>query len=126
MAGVLLIGVLLYLALIVLMIAAHWKIFSKAGKPGWAAIIPIYSTIVLLEIVRKPTWWFFMLFIPLVNIYFLIVIVNELSKAFGKSTGFTLGLIFLPFIFLPILGFGSAQYVYNQTNEMNEIGMPQA
>jgi len=89
-------------------------------------LIPIYSGIVLLEIVKKPTWWLFMLFIPLVNIYFAIVITNELAKSFGKTSGFTVGLIFLPFIFYPMLAFGDAKYIYNQTEEINEIGMAQA
>ena len=125
MGTVLLVMLFFYLAIVVLMIAAHWKVYTKADKPGWACIIPIYSAIVHLEIIRKPTWWVFMLLIPFVNIYFAIVMLNELSKAFGKSTGFTVGMIFLPFIFFPILGFGDAQYVYNQTNEMNDLGMPQ-
>ena len=125
MVGLLLILVLFYIALIALLIASHWKVFTKAGKPGWACLIPIYSGIVLLEIVRKPTWWFFMLLIPLVNIYYAVIIMNELSKAFGKTSGFTVGLIFLPFVFLPILGFGDAQYLYNQTDEINEIGNTQ-
>jgi hypothetical protein len=125
MVGFFMVLILIYLAVIVFLIAAQWKIFEKAGKPGWAAIIPIYSTIVLLEIIKKPTWWVFMLFIPLVNIYFAIVMVNELSKSFGKDVGFTLGLIFLPFIFYPILGFGSAQYILNPTEDLNEIGVSQ-
>jgi len=126
MAAILLIFVLLYLALIVLIIASHWKIFTKAGKPGWACLIPIYSAIVLLEIIKKPTWWIFMLLIPFVNIYYAIVMMNELSKSFGKSSGFTVGLIFLPFVFLPMLAFGDAKYIYNQTEEINEIGIIQA
>ncbi|MEW5677482.1 DUF5684 domain-containing protein [Flavobacterium enshiense] len=125
MGALLLILLLLILLPCLLLIASQWKIFTKAEKPGWACLIPIYSGIVLLEVIKKPTWWIFMFFIPLVNIYFAIVAVNELSKAFGKSTGFTLGLIFLPFIFYPILAFGSAQYVYIQTSEVNEIGTPQ-
>jgi len=102
---------ILYIAIIVLLIAAEWKIYTKAGKPGWAVIIPIYNIIVLLEIVGKPWWWIFLLLIPIVNIIFLIWIVNLLSLSFGKGTGFTLGLLFLGIIFYPILGFGSAEYV---------------
>lgn len=101
---------LLYLAIIVVLIAAQWKIFTKAGKPGWACIIPIYSTIVLLEIVGKPLWWILLLLIPIVNIVILIMVTNLLAKSFGKDVGFTIGLILLPFIFYPILGFGSATY----------------
>lgn len=125
MAAALLILVLVYLALIVLIVASQWKIFTKAGKPGWACIIPIYNAIVLLEIVKKPTWWFIMFFIPFVNIYYAIVLMNELSKSFGKDSGFTVGLILLPIVFLPILAFGDAEYIYNQMDEVNEIGTAQ-
>lgn len=114
---------LVYLAFIVFLIAAQWKIFEKAGKPGWACIIPIYNIIVTLEIVKKPTWWILMFLVPIANIVFAIMIANALSKAFGKDTGFTVGLIFLPFVFYPILGFGDAKYVLDPTNEMDEIGV---
>ncbi len=103
--------VVIYLLVIVfLCVVPMWKIFTKAGKPGWACIIPIYNTIVLLEIVRKPLWWFFLFLIPLANIYFMVVVYNELSKAFGKGVGTTVGLIFLPIVFVPILGYGPATY----------------
>ncbi len=96
---------------VIIIIIARWKIYDKAGKPGWASIIPIYDTIVLLEIIGKPIWWLVLLFIPFVNIIFAIIIFNALAKSFGKGSGFTVGLIFLPFIFFPILGFGDAQYI---------------
>jgi len=103
---------ILYVLIIILMIVAMWKIYTKAGKPGWAAIIPIYNIIVLLEIVGKPWWWLLlMLFIPIVGIIWMIWAINLLSKSFGKGVGFTLGILFLGFIFIPILGFGSAKYV---------------
>lgn len=92
------------------MIAAQWKIYTKAGKPGWACIIPIYNILVLLEIVGKPWWWLLLMLIPLVNFVFFIWMYNLLSKSFGKSEGFTVGMILLPFIFFPILGFGDAVY----------------
>ena len=98
------------LAFIVLMIASLWKVFLKAGKPGWACIIPIYNVVVLLEIVGKPIWWIILYLIPLVNIIVIIIIYVALAKAFGKGVGFALGLIILPFIFYPILGFGDATY----------------
>ena len=88
----------------------QWKIFSKAGEPGWAAIIPIYNAIIFFKIIGKPWWWIFMYLIPIVNIVFAIWTVNMLSKSFGKDEGFTVGLILLGFIFIPILGYGSAQY----------------
>ena len=105
------IGVMIcYFAVIILMIAGMWKIFVKAGKPGWAAIVPIYNLVVLLEIVGKPIWWIILMIIPLVNLIVYIIILIELAKRFGKGIGFALGLLFLPFIFFPVLGFGSAQY----------------
>jgi len=96
----------------ILMIASLWKVYTKAGKPGWAAIIPIYNLVVLLQIVRKPLWWIVMFLIPIVNFIFLILLYIELAKAFGKSGGFAAGLIFLGVIFFPILGFGSPVYAY--------------
>jgi hypothetical protein len=103
-------GYVLYVAIIVLTIVSMWKIFEKAGKPGWAAIVPIYNILILLEIVGKPWWWLLLMLIPVVNIVFAIWMTNLLSKSFGKTEGFTVGLILLPFVFYPILGFGDAQY----------------
>jgi len=102
--------VIIYIAVIVLMIAAQWKIFEKAGKPGWACIIPIYNTIVLLEIIGKPWWWLLLFLVPIVNLIFAIWMINLLSKSFGKDEGFTIGLLLLPIVFYPVLGFGSATY----------------
>jgi uncharacterized membrane protein YoaK (UPF0700 family) len=82
----------------------------KAGKPGWAAIIPIYNVIVLLQIAGKPLWWIILLFIPIVNLIMAILIGIAVAKKFGKSGGFGVGLALLGFIFYPILGFGDAQY----------------
>ncbi len=94
-----------------LMIIALWKIFTKAGEEGWKSIIPIYNTIVLLKIAGRPWWWILLLLIPFVNFIVLIVVMNDLSKAFGHGLGFTLGLIFLSPIFYLILGFGGSRYV---------------
>lgn len=103
--------IVLYVALIALMIASMWKIFTKAGKPGWACIIPIYNIIVLLDIVGKPWWWLLLMLIPIVNFVLLIWVYNLLSKSFGHGVGFTLGIIFLGIIFIPILAFGESKYV---------------
>jgi len=103
-------GLVVYVALIVLMVASMWKLFTKAGKPGWAALIPIYNTIVLIEITGRPLWWFVLLLIPFVNIVVLVILLNDLSKSFGKGVGTTLLLLFLPFIAFPMLAFGSASY----------------
>ncbi len=118
-AGIGLLSMLLYLAIIVLAIAGMWKVFEKAGKPGWAAIVPIYNLIVLIEIVGKPTWWVVLLIIPCVNYIALIWLTNLLSKSFGKSEGFTVGLILLPFVFYPVLGFGDAEYKGPSAAEAN-------
>ena len=103
--------VIFYFAIIIVAIAGMWKTFEKAGKPGWAAIIPIYNTLIMIEIVGKPTIWILWCLLPCVNIVFSIWLINLMSKSFGKEEGFTVGMILLPFIFWPILGFGSAQYV---------------
>lgn len=95
----------------VVMVIAHWKIYEKAGKPGWAAIVPIYNLIVLLEIVGKPTWWILLFLVPCVNIVFLVWTTNLLSKSFGQSEGFTVGLLLLGIVFYPMLGFGNYQYL---------------
>ncbi|CAN5398960.1 hypothetical protein BH09BAC6_BH09BAC6_07420 [soil metagenome] len=99
------------LIIAVITVVGKWKIYEKAGKPGWAAIIPVYTWIVMLEIVGKPIWWIFLFFIPCVNIIFMIWTINLLSKSFGQTEGFTIGLILLGFIFYPILGFGNYQYL---------------
>jgi len=99
-----------YLAVILLIVASMWKIFVKAGKPGWAAIVPIYNLIVLLEISGKPVWWFLLMLIPFVNIVILAMVCIALAKNFGKGAGFGLGLLFLSPIFYPMLAFGDARY----------------
>lgn len=99
------------LIIAVITVIGKWKVYEKAGKPGWAALIPVYTWIVMLEIIGKPIWWIFLFFIPCVNIIFMIWTVNLLSKSFGQTEGFTVGLILLGFIFYPILGFGNYQYL---------------
>jgi len=98
-----------YLAVVLLLIIGLWKVFTKAGKPGWAAIVPIYNMIVLLEIAGKPLWWFILLIIPGVNFIALLFVSLAIAARFGKGTGFGLGLWLLPFIFYPILGFGDSR-----------------
>ncbi|GAB4515786.1 MAG: DUF5684 domain-containing protein [Haliangiales bacterium] len=101
---------LISLAIIVLMVASMWKVFAKAGKPGWAAIVPIYNLVVILEIAGKPIWWIVLFLIPLVNIVVAFLVYIAFAERFGKSAGFGIGLALLGFIFFPILGFGDAQY----------------
>jgi hypothetical protein len=120
--------ILIYLGIIIITIAGIWKVFEKAGKPGWAAIIPIYNTIVMAEICGKPTWWGVLPIIPLAGIVFSIWLVNLTIKSFGKDEGYTIGTIFLPFVFWPILGFSkNIQYQgpfcgpqNNNANYMNQ------
>ena len=104
------IGGLIYLAFMVLMVASLWKIYDKAGEPGWAAIVPIYNVVVLLKIVGRPIWWLLLLMIPFVNFIIAILVMIDLAKSFGQGAGYGLGLVFLPFIFSPMLAFGDASY----------------
>jgi hypothetical protein len=99
-----------WLALVVLVVAGMWKAFVKAGQPGWAVLIPIYNMYVLLKAAGKPGWWLLLMLIPIVGVVFAIIAVVAFAGRFGKGGGFAVGLIFLPFIFYPILGFGDAQY----------------
>jgi len=108
--GVLLFLFLFYIALVVLVVAGQWKMFTKAGKPGWACLVPIYNIIVWVEMAGRPIWWFLLLFVPLVNIVISIILLIDITNKFGRGGGTIVGLIFLPFVFVPILGFGSAQY----------------
>src|SRR6266581_4216952 len=98
------------LLIALLMIVAMWKVFAKAGQPGWASIIPIYNLYVWCKIVGRPGWWIILMLIPFVNIIISIILLIDLAKSFGKGVGFGIGLILLAVIFFPILGFGSAQY----------------
>ena len=101
---------LVMLAFALLMVASAWKVFTKAGEPGWACLVPIYNMIVLLKIAGKPAWWFILMLIPLVNLIVAIMVSISLAERFGKGTGFGLGLAFLSPIFYPILAFGDARY----------------
>lgn len=113
-AGAMAMGVgMLFFYLIVYLFFSFclYKIFQKAGRDdAWAAFIPIYNTIVLVDILKKPIWWFILLMIPFVNIIFAIMLTDRLSKFFGKDILITLLLLVLPFIGLPILAFGDAAY----------------
>ncbi len=109
---------LVYVAIIILLVVSMWKIFTKAGKPGWASIIPIYNAIVLLEITGKPIWWIILFFIPIVNIVAIIFMYDALAKSFGKTSAYTVGLVLLSIVFIPMLAFDGSVY--------NPNGMPQS
>lgn len=110
-------GAIIIIGLIVgvITLIANWKIYTKAGKPGWASIIPIYNIYVLFEIAGMSGWMFLLLFIPFVNFIMIIMLYINLAKAFGKSSGFAVGLIFLNVIFMLILAFGDTKYIGNNT-----------
>ncbi len=105
------VGTIILLAVIVLMVVAMWKVFTKAGEPGWAAIVPIYNIIVFLRISGKPVWWIILLIIPFVNFIISLLVSLGLAKNFGKGGGFGVGLWLLAPIFILILAFGDAKFV---------------
>lgn len=94
----------------IFMIVTMWKLFTKAGQPGWATLIPIYNAYVMLKISGKPGWWLILLFIPLINLIISIMALIGLARNFGKGGGFAIGLLLLPIIFYPILAFGDDEY----------------
>jgi hypothetical protein len=101
----------LYIAFIALMVTSMWKVFTKAGKPGWAALVPIYNTYVQLKIVGRPGWWLLLLFVPVVNIIIAIIIYLDLAKVFGRSPVFAIfGLLIFPYVGFPMLAFGKDVY----------------
>jgi hypothetical protein len=102
--------IILSLLIAVAVVVAMWKIFTKTGQPGWASLIPFYNIYVWCKIVGRPGWWLILMFVPFVNFIIAIILCIDLAKSFGKGVGFGIGIAFLGFIFLPILGFGSAQY----------------
>ncbi len=103
-------GVLIYFALIIFIFASLWRVFTKAGQPGWAIIIPIYNAYILLKIAGKPGWWLLLMLIPVVNFIVAILVYVGVAERFGKGAGFAIGLMFLSFIFFPILAFSDAEY----------------
>lgn len=98
------------LAIGAISLAGAWLTFEKANRAGWKAIIPIYNLYVMLKIGDNEWWWLLVLFVPIVQLYATYKMLGGVSKAFGKGTGFALGMTFLPFIFFPLLGFGDARY----------------
>ncbi len=101
---------LIQLAVVVLYIVGLWTVFTKAGQPGWAAIIPIYNVYILLKVAGRPGWWLLLFLIPIVNLVIAILVAIDVAKAFGKGVGYGLGLFFLGFIFYPMLGLGADTY----------------
>jgi hypothetical protein len=124
--GIILFGMIFVLAIILVIVAAHWKLFTKAGKPGWASIVPIYNIYVLLQIIGRPWWWLLLLFVPFINIIVAVMICLDLAKAFGKGTAFgVFGLVIFPYIGYLILAFGSSTYI-DLTSPIAPAPMPVA
>lgn len=108
---------IIVLAILVAMLASLWKIYEKAGEEGWTSLVPFYNMWVWIHMVGRPAWFIILCFIPIANIYAACALINDVSKGFGKGIGYTLGIIFLPFIFLPLLGFGDAQWTKPRSSE---------
>lgn len=107
-------------------LVATWKLFDKAGKPGWATLIPIYNVIVMLEIVRRPIWWLVMLLLPFANIVFSVMLTIDFVKAYGKSTLYGVVSIFFPFVTYPLLAFDRNAVYTAPTGEgrVDPLGTP--
>ena len=100
----------LSIPILLLIVVSSWKLFEKADKPGWAALVPVYNVVVFLQIVGRPTWWIALMFVPVVSLIVAFVLSLNLAERFGKGAGFGIALALLGPIFLPILAFSSAQY----------------
>lgn len=104
----------------IFLLVAIWKIFDKAGKPGWAAIIPIYNIVVLFQVVGLSSWLVLLLLVPFLGWGALAIILIganfKLAKVFGKGTGFGFGLLLLGIIFYPMLAFDSSTYIKPNNN----------
>lgn len=103
-------GFVVCIIFMLFLIACQWRVFTKAGKHGWAALVPIYNSYVLFDIIYGCGWKFLLCCIPVIGWIVPLVSTFRLAKCFNKGFGFGLGLLFLPFIFLPILAFGKSEY----------------
>ena len=101
---------LVIIGIVLFEIVAGWKVFEKAGQPGWGIFIPLYNTYLMLKVAGRPGWWLILMLIPIVSFIVAIIVAVDVAKNFGKSNMFALGLILLGFIFIPILGYGDAQW----------------
>lgn len=122
--GFLLGGVVMWIigmVVAIFIIICMWKLFTKAGKKGWAAIIPIYNIIVMLEIAELPMWYLALLCVPFVNVYAMFKIYIEIAHKFGKSTGFGIGMVFLGIVFIPMLAFGETEYKSVNSASINNL-----
>jgi len=98
------------LAVLIMGLAGWWKVFEKAGEPGWTSLIPIFNVYVLLRLVGRTGWSLLLLFVPGVNLIVWILVCHELSCSFGHGVGFTIGLLLLPPVFMLILGLDGTRF----------------
>ncbi len=98
------------LLLCIIWFVGMWRVFEKAGEPGWAALIPFYNLWVMVRMGGKPWWWFFMFLIPLVNLVFLLLLSLAMAKKFDQPVIFGIALFLFPFIFYMIIGFSDMRY----------------
>ncbi len=103
--------IIVCLVISIVCIVGMWKVFTKAGKPGWASLIPFYNLYTLFDIAWGNGILFLTMLVPCVDVIFLIICYYKLCKAFGKGTGFFIGMFFFSPIFICILGFGDAEYI---------------
>lgn len=106
------------LLLAIVSIVSMWFVFTKAGHPGWAALIPFYNVYIMLKIAGKPGWWLLLMLIPLVNLVVSALMLLGLAENFGKGAGFALGLLLIPIVFLPILAFDDSKYLGPEHNRL--------
>ena len=106
----------------IIMLISTMKIFKKAGKNMWYSLIPIYNIIIMMDIIKMKYKELLFLLIPFVgSLIFLYRYSVGLSKAFGKSNNYALGLFFLSFIFIPLLAFSDNKYVYGDNNVTENV-----
>ena len=118
--GILLVFWLIGMAISIFSIVCLWKVFNKAGKPGWASLIPVYNMIVMIEISGLPMWYIALFFIPFANIYAMFKIYIEIAHKFGKSTGFGVGMVFFAPIFFAILAFDKKAVYLSGVQTVNQ------
>ena len=122
----------------VFQIIAYWKMFTKAGEPGWKSIIPFYSQYIMYKLTWKTSWFWITLIVAVVygvftslnqnfpdNMLYTVLLLisaiialvitiisyHKISKAYGHGAGYTVGMLFLWPIFVLILGYGKSKYI---------------
>jgi hypothetical protein len=110
-AGIAGLFLLVVIAVFLFYLIAGWRLFSKAGVPGWGVTIPIYNIYLWCKIAGRPGWWVLLFIVPVVNVIVHLIVSLDVAKSFARSDAFGVGLWLLGFIFVPILGYGASTYV---------------